>query len=81
MLVPDSPEKYLVCDSRAPIEVSLLFLLFFDILLFLHPPAPGTGRQTKVSKSRAKFFHAETFFLVSASLELREQGCHITNKY
>ena len=37
----------LVCDRKAPIEDSLLFLLFFDILLFLHPPAPGIGRQIK----------------------------------
>lgn len=81
MLVPDLPEKYLGCDSKAPIEVSLLFLLFFDILLFLHPPAPGTGRQTKVNKSRAEFFHAGTLFLVCAPKGLTEQSCHITNKY
>lgn len=52
----------LVCDRKAPFEDSLLFLLFFDILLFLHPPAPGVGRQIKANKSMAKFFLAETLF-------------------
>lgn len=81
MLILDPPEKYLVSDSKAPVEVSLLFLLFFDILLFLHPPAPGTGRQTEFNKSRAKFFHTGTLFLICASLGLTEQSCPIANKY
>jgi len=45
MLIPHSPEN-LVRGRKAPSEDLLGFLLFFDILLFLHP-APGIGRQSK----------------------------------
>lgn len=37
----------LLYDRKTPIDDSLFFLLFFSILLFLHPPASGTGRQIK----------------------------------
>lgn len=66
MLGPNYFENY-----HYPVTEKLLLrilCLFFGILLFLHPHAPGRGRQFNVSKSMAKLFHAGMLFFLKKNI-------------